>query len=238
MPILGYDTWRRFAESVERASIACKNSGHDPEDHFVGVGKVITGGKGAQQTVEDYRLSRYACYLTAMNGDPRKPEIALAQTYFAIKTREAELGTQHPTPTALISARLIAQVTGQSPKAVSRALKRHGVLPTHHFLEPLCRAPAYLWPLEDIKAFYDAWELPRDFTPFTGEVRPGVAAVERMFVAAQKTKNQRKTLPQPFTPLSEAERIGAQLARELTEEFIRTELPNRLRAVLRVGASA
>ncbi len=88
---LGYVKWERFKDAVERAMIACKNSGHTPEDHFPDVGKGIKGGKGVDMEIQDYHLSRYACYLVAMNGDPRKPEIASAQTYFATKTREAEL---------------------------------------------------------------------------------------------------------------------------------------------------
>jgi hypothetical protein len=90
MPKLGYRKWERFFDAIERAKVACSNSGHNPEEHFPGAGKPITGGNGAVQMVEDFHLTRYAAYLVAMNGDPRKPEIAAAQTYFAIKTREAE----------------------------------------------------------------------------------------------------------------------------------------------------
>lgn len=89
---LGYVEWRKFEDAIQRAEIACKNSGSEPSDHFVIAAKPIKGGKGSVQNVQDYHLTRYGCYLTAMNGDPRKPEIAAAQAYFAIKTREAELG--------------------------------------------------------------------------------------------------------------------------------------------------
>lgn len=90
-PVLEYAQWRRFADAIERARIACKNSGFEPDDHFADVGKMVSVGSGAQREVEDYMLSRYACYLIVMNGDPRKEMIALGQTYFAIKTRQREL---------------------------------------------------------------------------------------------------------------------------------------------------
>jgi DNA-damage-inducible protein D len=89
-PLLGYDTWRRFETAIERAKIACANLGEEVADHFAGAVKVIQAGKGAQMEVSDYALSRFGCYLTAMNGDPRKPEIAQAQGYFAVQTRRME----------------------------------------------------------------------------------------------------------------------------------------------------
>ena len=90
-PILKYTQWRRFAEAVDRAKIACQNSGIDPDQHFADVGKMITLGHGAVRKIEDFMLSRYACYLIVMNGDPRKEVIAVGQTYFAVKTRQQEL---------------------------------------------------------------------------------------------------------------------------------------------------
>lgn len=90
-PLLGYKQWRQFEDCVERAKIACRNSKQQVNDHFADARKMIKVGKGATRELLDCRLSRYGCYLTAMNGDPRKPEIAAAQTYFAIKTRYAEV---------------------------------------------------------------------------------------------------------------------------------------------------
>ncbi|MFF5534088.1 BRO family protein [Streptomyces cinerochromogenes] len=91
---MGYDRWERFEVAINRAIAAAENSGLDPLDHFRGASKAINGGRWGRQTVSDYRLTRYACYLIAMNGDPRKPEIAAAQTYFAVRTREAEVRQQ------------------------------------------------------------------------------------------------------------------------------------------------
>ena len=88
---LEYAQWRRFQESIVRAKTACEASGLDVEDHFADVGKMITLAKGAQREITDIKLSRYACYLIVMNGDPRKEVIALGQTYFAVKTRQKEI---------------------------------------------------------------------------------------------------------------------------------------------------
>ena len=90
-PVLEYVQWRNFAEAVERAKLACKNSGFSIEDHFADVSKTIEMPKGAHKDLPDYMLSRYACYLIVMNGDPRKEVIAIGQTYFAVKTRQQEL---------------------------------------------------------------------------------------------------------------------------------------------------
>lgn len=85
MPPLGYEKWERFEDAIDRARVAAANAGYDPDQHFSRLRE--TGQFGARI---DYRLTRLACYLTAMNGDPRKLEIAQAQSYFATKTREAE----------------------------------------------------------------------------------------------------------------------------------------------------
>ena len=89
--VLEYVQWRRFTDVIERAKIACQNSGFDVEDLFADVGKMVGIGSGAEREVDDIMLSRYACYLIVQNGDPRKEVIAVGQTYFAIKTRQQEL---------------------------------------------------------------------------------------------------------------------------------------------------
>ncbi len=90
MAALGYKQWRRFTDAIERAKEACEASGNRVSDYFAGAGKIVKTGVASKE-IEDYHLSRYACYLIAMNGDPRKEPIALAQTYFAVKTRQQEL---------------------------------------------------------------------------------------------------------------------------------------------------
>ncbi|MBU0628453.1 MAG: DNA damage-inducible protein D [Nanoarchaeota archaeon] len=89
--LLGYDEWRNFLNVIEKAKIACKNSYHDIKDHFVNVNKKVKIGSEAEREIEDIMLTRYACYLIAQNGDPRKEEIAFAQSYFAVQTRKQEL---------------------------------------------------------------------------------------------------------------------------------------------------
>ena len=90
-PILGYNSWRRFSDAIERAKIACKNSGYEVDEQFADAVKTSPMPKGGIRELEDFALSRYACYLIVMNGDPRKEIIAVGQTYFAVKTRQQEL---------------------------------------------------------------------------------------------------------------------------------------------------
>src|SRR5256885_2212036 len=86
-PLLGYARWENFEIAIKRAKTACEQVGQVAKDHFPDTTKMIQAGKGAQREVSDYSLSRFACYLIAQNGDPRKKEIAAAQAYFAIATR-------------------------------------------------------------------------------------------------------------------------------------------------------
>jgi DNA-damage-inducible protein D len=89
--LLDYDEWRNFVNVIEKAKIACRNSGQQIADHFVDVNKKVLIGSEAEREIDDIMLTRYACYLVAQNGDPRKEEIAFAQSYFAVQTRKQEL---------------------------------------------------------------------------------------------------------------------------------------------------
>ena len=91
-PVLEYAEWRNFTKVLDRAMLACHNSGINVSDQFVEVNKLIAHGKGGKRKVIDYKLTRYACYLIVQNGDPRKEVIATGQTYFAIQTRRQEVG--------------------------------------------------------------------------------------------------------------------------------------------------
>jgi hypothetical protein len=123
-PLLGYSQWRRFEDAIGRAMTSCERSGNKPGHHFAGAGKPITGGKGAVQVVVDYHLSRFACYLIAQNGDPRKAEIARAQKYFAIQTRRQELSEEYAADVERLELRRQA---AEEFKALSGAARESGV---------------------------------------------------------------------------------------------------------------
>jgi DNA-damage-inducible protein D len=108
MPVLGYEKWDRFADVIDRAIASAKAVGHDADQAFSRLRE-----KGAGRPSIDYRLTRYAAYLTAMNGDPRKPEIAAAQTYFAVKTREAEVATAGQVDDLDLAENMIRQIRAQ-----------------------------------------------------------------------------------------------------------------------------
>jgi DNA-damage-inducible protein D len=123
-PLLGYENWQNFREVIERAVVSCKNSKQEPKYHFADVSKLIETGKGAQRQIEDFFLTRFACYLIAQNGDPRKEVIAFAQSYFALQTRKQELLEER----IALQERIHARVKlSETEKRLSENLYQRGV---------------------------------------------------------------------------------------------------------------
>lgn len=126
--VLEYRDWRNFIAALQRAVQACESAGYQAFDHFVDATDMIETGKGAQREVQDYHLSRYACYLIVMNGDPRKEVIALGQTYFAVKTRQQELIEGYDSLEEDQKRLAIRREMAEHNKSLAEAAKMAGVI--------------------------------------------------------------------------------------------------------------
>lgn len=124
LPLLGYENWQKAEDVISRAARACINSGQDVDNHFNRTVKMVAIGSNTMREVKNYNLDRYACYLIAQNGDPNKPEIALAQTYFAIQTRKQEIFDQLPDAEKRL---FIRNEVSDSNKQLFKTAKRAGV---------------------------------------------------------------------------------------------------------------
>lgn len=122
--LLGYTQWRNFLEVMKKAMISCESAGFIVSDHFAEVSKMIKLAKGAERKVQDYMLTRYACYLIAQNGDSKKEEIAFAQTYFAVQTRKQEIIEER---IKLMNRLEVRGKLRESEKQMSKILYERGV---------------------------------------------------------------------------------------------------------------
>ncbi len=122
--LLGYTEWRNFTKVIEKAKESCQTSNYAISDHFVDVNKMVPLGSGSERELEDILLTRYACYLIAQNGDPRKEEIAFAQSYFAVQTRKQEIIEDHIRLAERLKAR---KQLKDSEKELSRNIYERGV---------------------------------------------------------------------------------------------------------------
>ena len=125
--VLEYTEWRNFKKVIDKAKIACDNSGNSVEDHFVDINKMVQIGSGADRIVDDIQLSRYACYLIVQNGDPRKEIIAIGQTYFAVKTRQQEVIENYDILTEEQKRLAIRNEIAAHNKALAEAANQAGI---------------------------------------------------------------------------------------------------------------
>lgn len=148
MALMGYSRWENFLIPVERAMRTAANTGIDVTSHFLGSQEMVTRSQGGGRLRDDYKLSRHAAYLTAMNGDPNKPEVAAAQAYFAVRTREAE--TAQPAATQLSRRDLAAMVIAEADRADAAERRAAELEPSARSWDTLAEAVGVDYAVADV----------------------------------------------------------------------------------------
>lgn len=198
-PVMQYQNWEDFRRIVLRAFQSAKNSGHDAEQAFSAITEKGTGGRPR----EDFRLTRFAAYLVAMNGDPNKPEVAAAQAYFAIKTREAEVAQRFDLPTSFADA---LELAARQARALEAAAPMVEQAKQHRAADGLMSVPDFANKLKAwAKQEYGARVLHKEVWDFLGEIgllirgntirhnHPTAEAVQRDFVRLKETVYENST---------------------------------------------
>jgi len=244
--LLGYSEWRNFTMVLNKAKTACEISDHPVADHFVDVNKMVDLGSGGRREVPDIMLSRYACYLVAQNGDPRKEEIAFAQTYFAVQTRRAELIEQRLLEAERVAAR--RKLTETEKELSSVIFEQAGGVQDFGFIRSKGDRALFGRTTKTMKS---RWKVPAgrplaDFAPtivlkakdFAAEITifnsreqqlGSEAAISREHVsnnqAVRETLIQRGIRPEALPPAEDVKKVARRLSAEEKETL---ENPNGL----------